>query len=160
MSNHYKSMPAQCPCGSGKLFNICCQPYINMERPAPTAETLMRSRFSAFAIGNVEYLLFTRHSSTKMFDSRDDLQKSLESTEWCSLQVLSANQTDQTGEVEFVAFYREANNGYGQIHERSQFKQEGDQWFYVDGVHLPPVKLQRNDLCWCGSGKKLKQCCG
>jgi SEC-C motif domain protein len=61
--------------------------------------------------------------------------------------------------VEFIARYRDAQ-GFGQLREHSTFQYIDGRWFYMGGRHLPPPKLQRNDTCWCGSGKKFKKCCG
>lgn len=120
----------------------------------------MRSRYSAFHKGEIDYLLRTRHPAYRALDSRESLQASIEATHWRSLRVINSAQRADAGEVEFVAFYSSASESPGQIHEHSQFIREGQQWYYVTGVHLPPLKLHRNDGCWCGSGKKLKKCCG
>ncbi|BBD09151.1 SEC-C motif domain-containing protein [Desulfovibrio ferrophilus] len=47
--------PKDCPCGSGKEYTACCEPIIN-GTPAPTAEALMRSRYSAYVVGNIDYI--------------------------------------------------------------------------------------------------------
>lgn len=120
----------------------------------------MRSRYSAFCVGDVEYLLNTRHPSQRALDSRESLRASTDATQWHSLKILNSTQRGDVGEVEFVAFYSSASESPGQIHERSQFVREDGQWFYLTGTHLSPFKLQRNDTCWCGSGKKMKKCCG
>lgn len=90
----------------------------------------MRSRFSAFAVGDVEYLLATWHSSTRpaSLTLDDDLH-------WTQLDILdtvAGGPTDDAGVVEFVAYYRETDSGqFGQQRERSAFVREGGQWFYV-----------------------------
>jgi len=115
----------------------------------------MRSRYSAFCTGNVNYLIATRHSSQRAAADRQTLAQTIAETKWLSLRVLHASES----QVEFVAFYQ-SQGQLSQLHERSNFVSESGRWFYVDGVHLPPIKLERNDPCWCGSGKKLKQCHG
>jgi SEC-C motif-containing protein len=83
----------------------------------------------------------------------------MQRTTWLGLTILATQQgqpDDQTGIVEFVA--RFAAEQPGQIHERSRFKKQKGVWFYLDGEQLPPVEPKRNEPCWCGSGKKYKQC--
>jgi len=149
-----------CPCGNGTLQD-CCGPYLDGERPAPTAETLMRSRYTAYAIGNVEYLLKSWHPA-----SRPDDFVLEEAIQWQGLEILATvagGETDDTGEVEFVARYL-VENRPGQLRERSDFRREDGLWYYVDGeeVKAQPVsvvKVGRNEPCPCGSGKKYKRCC-
>jgi SEC-C motif-containing protein len=116
----------------------------------------MRSRYSAFSTGEVQYLLDTQRLDGV---SREQLEASVASTRWLGLSVLHSSSAGDEGEVEFIARYKDAQ-GLGQLHERSRFRREQGRWLYVGGRHLPPPKPQRNDPCWCGSGKKLKKCCG
>ncbi|WP_373094929.1 YchJ family protein [Zhongshania sp.] len=149
-----------CYCGQGAAFADCCEPYIRGIRQAPTAEALMRSRYSAFCCGEADYLLASLHPSKRVSESRESLEQSFTETQWCSLRVLScrSGEAGQTvGEVEFVAFYQTGME-VGQLHERSRFVCDSNQWLYCDGDILPPLKLGRNDECWCGSGRKLKKC--
>ncbi len=166
-----------CPCDSGTTMTNCCGPYVNGTELAPTAEALMRSRFSAYALGKVDYLLETLHKSKRQRGEKLQLRRSLEQTRWVHLQVLEtvAGQVgDERGEVEFVAVYglanpvsgmagllgQKAEPQLGQMHERSRFVFEAGRWFYVDGDQLPDYQPQRKQPCWCGSGKKFKQCHG
>lgn len=119
----------------------------------------MRSRYSAFCTKNVDYLLATHHRSQQHADEKTLLENSINATEWLGLKVLKATQQNESGVVEFIAYYRD-QHGLGQIHERSNFVLEENRWFYFDGKHLPAEKIQRNDPCICGSGKKFKKCCG
>ena len=120
----------------------------------------MRSRYTAFAKGAVEYLIATHHPAQRQPDDDHVLRVSLRDTTWLSLRVLTAPPIrGDKGVVEFVAFYR--NQGtLGQLHERSNFVREAGRWYYVDGLRLPTVAMGRNDPCWCGSGRKMKQCHG
>ncbi len=96
-----------CPCGSRKSYAACCEPFHLGLNPAPTAERLMRSRFSAFCRGQVDYLVATLHPSRRTPTDRDDLAASVAGTTWLRLQVLATEQgtaSDDTGRVEFVAF--------------------------------------------------------
>jgi len=150
-----------CVCGSQKPAPQCCQPLLDGKVKAATPEALMRSRYAAFCQGNIAYLIATHHPSQRQPDDAQTLQATIATTEWLGLQVLHAAptaKTDQIGFVEFAAFYQRGT--FGQLHERSKFIKEDEQWYYLDGELLPPITLGRNDLCWCGSGKKYKKCHG
>jgi SEC-C motif-containing protein len=116
-------------------------------------EDLMRARYSAFALGQVDFLLATLHPSRHHPDERAQLTRSVDKCRWLALHVIAA----QGSTVEFAAFFSEQNK-VGQLHEQSRFICEDGRWWYVDGDFLPPIKWERNALCWCGSGKKYKKC--
>lgn len=119
----------------------------------------MRSRFTAFVMGNVEYLLATLHPSQQQDSDRAKITHASQRHQWRSLRVLACSPVrDQRATVEFVAFYSDAETAVGQLHECSRFVFEQQRWWYVDGDMLAPVKLGRNDVCWCGSGRKMKKC--
>ncbi|MEO0409758.1 MAG: YchJ family metal-binding protein [Cyanobacteria bacterium P01_A01_bin.135] len=152
---------AACPCGSGKTLADCCRPYL-LNLCAPTAEALMRSRYTAYCLGNVDYLLTTHHPLHRAPDSRQAIAGNVGRVTWLGLTVLKAQQgqpEDKAGVVEFVALYWEGGQ-VGQLHERSQFRQQRGRWFYLQGEVLPPLRTGRNEPCWCGSGRKFKQCHG
>lgn len=118
----------------------------------------MRSRYCAFVNKLADYLVATRHPSKRHLDSVAQLQQSFANTVWTGLKVLTTEKgtaKDNSGYVSFVAFYKEANKE-DTLFERSLFKKEGDQWYYVEG----DFNMGRNDPCWCGSGKKFKKCHG
>lgn len=160
----------QCMCGSQRRYVDCCGPYLGREKTAPTAEALMRSRYSAFCQGDIDYLIATHRSVSRNPSDRTDLLKSIKSTRWVNLLIVSTQKgqaTDQTGTVEFVAAYRPAPwlasaaaDPIAQLHERSRFVQTDGRWFYTGGDILPPYQPKRSQPCWCGSGKKFKQCHG
>lgn len=121
----------------------------------------MRSRYTAYCQGNVEYLMATHHPSQRKFSDRNALTKSVKSSTWLGLTVLDTVQgqpEDDEGVVEFMAIARA--DDVQQLHERSRFKKQKGRWFYLDGEHLPPLEPKRNEPCWCGSNKKFKQCHG
>ncbi len=162
-----KSMPVgtdNCLCGSGRSYAMCCAPFHCGQDFPERPEALMRSRFSAFASDSFDYLVATLHPSKVGKNLLSDLKKSANDVQWLSLRVIEVTDAADslTGFVEFVAFYRDIKNGvpetFGQLHERSRFVKEKDRWYYIDGVFMPEIKLGRNDLCWCGSGKKMKKC--
>jgi len=152
-------MAAQnCPCQSGKTYQTCCGLLHQGEQTAHSAEQLMRSRYSAFVMQNKSYLLATLHASQRQTDDADNLQQTMNSTQWLGLTIVDHTENGDEAEVEFIAYY--VDKPIGQLHERSRFSRQQGQWFYVDGEFLAPVKLGRNDSCVCGSGKKLKRCHG
>ena len=151
-----------CPCGSQRSLSNCCGPYLEGKQAAPTAEKLMRSRYSAYCLKKIDYLLKTHHLTYRKPNSRRMITTTANRTQWLGLTILSkqaGRPTDKTGIVEFVARFQEGDQ-VGQLHERSRFCQEGGRWFYLDGDILPPVQPKRNEPCWCNSGKKYKQCHG
>ena len=158
----------QCPCGTGKTYAECCEPVIKGVRPAQSAEELMRSRYSAYAKVETDYIFETTHPKHREGYDVAGTKEWAESAEWQSLEIVSVKggtEADTTGEVEFIARYSE--KGEPKVHhELALFKKEKDVWFFTDGkaVTQKPVvrapKIGRNDPCSCGSGQKYKKCCG
>ena len=119
-----------CYCGSGMLFSNCCEPYLTNLLKAPTAEALMRSRYSAYCIQAGDYLLATTHISRRRFHKKEDLMEWSSSNKWLKLEVLKATETV----VEFKAYFLDNRFKATVHHERSSFVNEDGNWFYVDGV--------------------------
>jgi len=125
----------RCPCGSGLDYSGCCEP-LHLGAAAPTAEALMRSRFSAFALRSTnprldDYLLSTWHPSTRPATLEPD-----DGTVWRKLQIVdrvAGGPDDQTGVVEFRASYRDADGTAAVLHERSRFERADGRWVYLDG---------------------------
>jgi len=118
-----------CPCGSGDALAACCAP-LHAGSPAPTAERLMRSRFTAFAVGDAAYLRRSWSSATRPAELELDA-----GTVWRRLQIVDAvggGAADAEGVVEFRASYRD-EEGAGLLHERSRFVREDGRWVYLDG---------------------------
>ena len=118
-----------CHCGSQMHFIDCCKRYISGTQNAPTALALMRSRYSAYATHDADYLVATTHISTRKQHKRKDILDWSQSNQWIKLEVLDA--TDTT--VEFKAFYLDPQMQMQIHHEHSTFKIEAGKWFYVDG---------------------------
>ena len=146
----------QCPCLSGKPYSACCQPLHEDKITASSAEQLMCSRYSAFYLGMIDYLIDTLHPDKRQNDDQLTLAQTIKKTQWLGLKIIAHKASKQSATVEFIAFYQD--EGIGQLHEKSQFIKEKGRWFYQDGEILAPMKLSRNELCFCGSGKKLKRC--
>lgn len=120
-----------CFCGASISFENCCEPYIKGSKNAPTAETLMRSRYSAFATGAADYLVNTTHSSKRKLHNKSEILAWSQLNQWLRLEILAVTETTVT----FNAYYLDENLK-AQIHyEHSTFKLENGKWFYVDGVY-------------------------
>lgn len=144
----------KCPCGSQKNYPECCEPYISGRQLPATAEALMRSRYTAFAQREFEYIAATMLPPAANHFNLEDAKQSADDVQWTGLDVIKAEDDI----VEFRAHYRAENKDHV-MHERSRFVRRDGKWFYVEGVHLTD-KVGRNDVCTCGSGKKFKKCCG
>ena len=121
-----------CLCGVGRAFLECCRPYLTMEIPAPTAETLMRSRYSAYVLGDESYLLCTWHETSRPVQLNLNADGGLN---WLGLNILACEKGgsgDTEGSVEFVAKYQLGNEAQ-QLNEISRFVKEDGQWFYLNG---------------------------
>lgn len=142
-----------CPCGSGKSYLECCQPFHQGE-PAPSPEALMRSRYAAFVLNLPDYLQTTWHHS-----ARPEALTLEDSPNWTSLQILDAHESGDKGKVHFRALYR-LGKGWGFLEENSDFIREQGRWYYLRGdTSEGQLKPGRNDPCPCGSGRKYKACC-
>lgn len=148
-------MSDSCPCISGKAYQICCEPLHLDILHASSAEQLMRSRYSAFVMGKISYLIDTHHPDKHQTDDEQTLIQTIEHTQWLGLKIINHEQSGENATVEFIAFYQ--HQPIGQLHECSNFIKQNRHWYYVDGEALPAIKLSRNELCFCGSGKKIKK---
>ncbi|MDB5945367.1 MAG: hypothetical protein JWQ33_393 [Ramlibacter sp.] len=127
-------MKGACPCGRSAPFEACCGRYIaDLENtPAPDAESLMRSRYSAYVLGNSDYLLATWDAAHRPQQFTLDA-----GAKWLGLEVRSHRSIDPShAEVEFVARYRPASGQAVRLHERSRFVRQNGRWFYLDGDML------------------------
>jgi SEC-C motif-containing protein len=121
---------ARCPCGTGLPFAECCGAFLAGRATAPTAVQLMRSRFTAFAVGDADYVLATWHPSTRPHALEIDPHLA-----WRSLEIVRTvrgGPLDRDGVVEFIARYS-ADGERGELRETSRFVRE-DRWRYVDAV--------------------------
>ena len=140
-------MPADCPCGGG-TYSSCCGPLIAAERLAATAEQLMRSRYSAFALAGrdpqaIEHLLRTHpEPGQKPAARRQALQSSACALQWVGLSVLECQNggpLDQHGTVMFEARWRDRRHREGVLRECSRFgRGEAGEWLYLEALELNP----------------------
>jgi SEC-C motif-containing protein len=156
-----------CPCGVGDTYETCCQPVHDGSKPAATAEALMRARYSAFAKGNVDFIVESTIESEREHVDREAVQTWSKGSEWHGIDILGTEDggpDDDRGVVEFVAHY--SVQGQEIPHQEvAAFEKVDGRWYFVDGqvVNNQPFrrtqqKIGNNDPCPCGSGKKWKKC--
>lgn len=173
----------KCYCGNHQPFEQCCFLIINGSKKAETPEQLMRSRYSAYAIKNAQYIYHTYALKSQKEQSIEEIKAWAEQTQWLKLTIKNTNNCftancndlenikDITGEnsslptVEFCALYIH-NKSFCQMSEISRFTLESslgkNQWRYLDGEIVEHIEIsppKRNELCLCQSKKKFKHCC-
>lgn len=173
----------KCPCQSGIEFMECCEPYLNGAKLPPTAESLMRARYTAHVRSEIKFIRDTLTAAGRHNFNEKAVKDWAEHSEWLGLKILSTQKgqvEDTEGIVEFIATYK-SDGKVLEHHEVSQFRKDPKKrvWQFVDGdshIHengepcrnqmaAKPVirevpKVGRNDPCTCGSGAKFKKCCG
>lgn len=121
-----------CPCHSAKAFKKCCDRFLNAGQYPKTPEQLMRSRYSAYALGGYgDYLLQTWLPAMSQELSVEMLSE--KNTEWTGLQVLAKSQKGDDAMVEFKAFHLDEHKQQAVLHEKSVFKRIQGKWLYVGG---------------------------
>jgi len=172
-----------CPCGSNTLYEDCCLCIIDGKQLAKSPQQLMRSRYSAYAMKNTQYILDTYAKATRVNQSIIEIESAANSCQWIKLNIRQCSKWHNTEQeirtslptVEFDAFYLTDNKVY-QLSEKSRFIKEAnnaqpseEQWFYLDGDitrHDQVNTIKRNDRCPCQKNqniknkKKFKNCCG
>ena len=158
-----------CPCKSGKSFGECCAPIIEGAVKAPTAEAVMRARYTSYVVGDIDFLKKSAVNAVREQFDEDASRRWSEAAEWHGLEIVrteDGGEKDKKGVVEFRALYT-ANGQFFNHHEISSFVKEDGEWKFEDGemtsekpIEREEPKIGRNDLCPCGSGKKYKKCCG
>ncbi len=158
----------QCPCGSLKDYDACCGLYISGTVNPPTAETLMRSRYSAYVKQAFSYVYDTYHSDTKQHFTLDAIKEQSGQIKWLGLIIIETEEgleNDEKGVVSFSACHQ-LNDKTHYLNERSFFSREDGAWRYLNGktqlttTAVNAEKVGRNDPCPCKSRLKYKKCCG
>ena len=157
-----------CPCGTGRAYDDCCGPYIAGKAKPSTAEALMRSRYSAYAKGAVDYIVDTCLRDEEHGIDIEATRRWSTSSTWLGLQILNTDKggaEDQEGTVDFKATY--VQGGLRESHhEKASFIRKDGSWLYSEGEVITETvvregpKVGRNDPCPCGSGRKYKKCHG
>lgn len=158
-----------CPCSSGLELAQCCQPFVRGKSQPATAEQLLRSRYTAFALGEIDYVLATHHTRTRHEVKREEIEDWSRNSEWLGLKIVqteAGQASDTQGTILFCAQYKQGDESHDHW-EQSYFEKEGGEWRFLDakGVQAGPIrrdapKIGRNDPCHCGSGQKYKKCHG
>ena len=161
----------ECPCCSGKEYALCCEPFHLGKEVPKTAEELMRSRYAAYVVADVDFIVNTMLPEKDIEEHKKSVKKWAESSNWEKLEILNTEEglvDNDKGYVEFKAYYT-IEDRQEIHHELAYFERRDDnnQWIFVDGkeprveqVINEEPKIGRNDPCPCGSGKKYKKCCG
>ena len=126
---------ALCPCGSKTPFTQCCEPILDGVRKASSAEALMRSRYTAFAVGNVDYLIQTTAKEKRAKDDRKVLNQQVKQTVWLGLVIeatSAGSPLDNEGTVTFSATFQSGSEK-GVLKECSRFRKDPEGWVYVEG---------------------------
>ena len=118
---------SQCPCGTGKRYDACCGRLHRGAAEAETAEELMRSRYAAYAVGDLDHVWRTWHPRTRPDSIEPD-----PALGWTGLTVLDVSEGPDEGVVEFEAAY-DRHGRSGRRHERSRFERRRGRWVYVEG---------------------------
>ncbi|MGR9088579.1 MAG: YchJ family protein [Gammaproteobacteria bacterium] len=155
---------APCLCGSGIDYGQCCGLCHSGVKLPASAEALMRSRFTAYAMRNADYLRATWDAGK----CPEVIDFSKEKAEWLRLDIVDVKKggpNDSKGLVEFKAYFVQDGDEYA-LHELSRFVKTDGRWYYLDGTIRSVAKVGlntnqgKNAPCPCGSGKKYKRCCG
>lgn len=150
-------LASNCPCGRG-YYSECCQPLHQGKKKAHSAEQLMRSRYSAFAQHEIEYLLHTTAIGQQAALDITAIREWSQSNRWLKLEIIQAQEKldKNHAQVEFKAHYHDAHQTQTH-HEVSHFVQQAGAWYFLDPTTAMQISMKQ--ACICGSGKKFKQCC-
>lgn len=147
-----------CPCQSHLDYAQCCQPLHLQQQTAQTAEQLMRSRYSAFVLKQIDYIIDTTVPAQQHLLDKSALLTWSETTLWQGLEVLQHQTLIDKNHalVEFKAYFKQDDEI--QIHhELSAFVKVNSRWYFLDPTITPLPTMKQP--CFCQSGKKFKLCC-
>ena len=158
-----------CSCDTKKPFSACCEPVLKGEKIPEYAADLMRARYTAFVRHDIDFIMNSLSPARKKDIDRKGVEEWSNDTQWEGLEIVGSQKggpTDETGQVEFIARFRDKEE-IQEHHELASFLKIKGSWCFEDG-RTPPVKqvildgpkIGRNDPCHCGSGKKFKKCHG
>ena len=150
-----------CPCGLD-LYESCCQPLHSGHKKAETAAQLMRSRYSAFAKHEIDYLVQTTALGQQQALDVKAIAEWSKVNQWLKLDVVQAQEKRDKNhaQVEFKAHYAAQEQSGQQVHihhEISHFVKQNGMWYFLDPTTEQQITMKQP--CICGSGKKFKQCC-
>jgi SEC-C motif domain protein len=151
-----------------KQLEAYCLPFLRKTQTPTTAVELMASRYVAYALAEIDYLIETHEPSTRDEIDREAVEAWANGSRFHGLQIVNTRDggpNDDTGEVEFVALYTSEGREH-RHHERSTFRRIDGRWYFSQSrmvqapVQRATPKVGRNEPCPCGSGKKHKKCHG
>ena len=151
-------MPMLCPCQSSQPYTDCCQPFHTGQRQPENAEQLMRSRYAAYALQQIDYIVRTTVPAQQPLLNVAAIAQWSREAQWLGLTVHQhiPRIGKRHAQVAFTARFAEHGSAH-EHHELSTFVQINGAWYFIDPtVPLPSMKSP----CICGSGVKFKACCG
>ena len=157
-------LEVSCPCGSGNKFGDCCALYIN-GIPAPDAQTLMRSRYTAYVVGALDHVAATHAPEVRDDFNRAEAERLARVCQFQELDIRKVIEKGDSAQIDFLIRFRRDNKDMMQV-ELADFRREHGRWLYAGGnvssqvAQRTVTRVGRNDPCPCGSGKKAKRCCG
>jgi SEC-C motif-containing protein len=122
----------KCYCKSGKSFNKCCKLFLDNKKEPSSPLELMRSRYTAYVLKNIDYLIKTTYPENRKLYPKNELQEWAESSHFFNLEIINSNQKDDFGTVEFKAYYEYKKDIYIH-HEYSTFIKENGVWYFEEG---------------------------
>lgn len=124
----------ECPCGSKQGFYDCCWPFISGAELPKTAEQLMRSRYTAFTKGNVDYIASTMQEAPGASANIQDELAWIHDVKWLGLRVdhtEDGGPDDSEGLVQFVARFKDPHGKAHRLGETSLFEKIDGRWVYT-----------------------------
>ncbi len=179
MNNVISLQEKPCPCGNDKNYDSCCGQYLSGTSLPSTPEELMRSRYTAYTLANIDYIFGTMRDQALKDADKNECLKWAKMSKWLGLEVISSSSSDDDteGEVLFIAKFKQNGTAHN-LKEHAKFKKYKNKWYYIDSIvqngsspdnkeqpkkpaqtQAVSNKVGRNDACICGSGKKYKKCC-
>ncbi|MBX3020187.1 MAG: hypothetical protein KF799_00800 [Bdellovibrionales bacterium] len=128
----------QCPCCSAKSFETCCGPLLAGDEAAASAEALMRSRYTAYAQRDFEYILNTTDPQRRLDFDHAASREWMDGSTFTGLEILKSSEEGNKGVVEFKARFRTGDKAEETHHELSRFRKQGGVWYFREGKVIPP----------------------
>jgi len=147
----------QCPCGLGN-YSSCCQPLHLGQQKVLSATQLMRSRYSAFALQEIDYIVKTTALQQQQYLDVPAIAEWSKSNQWLKLEIVQSQEKVDKNHalVEFKAHYHDGEK-VQEHHEISYFVKFDETWYFLDPTVEQAFTMKQP--CLCGSSKKFKQCC-
>lgn len=122
-----------CSCGTNKSYANCCGAFISGQKLPQTPEALMRSRYTAYTKANIEYIIRTMKAPANNNFHPEEAREWAQQVDWLGLEIIKTTSNGLTGFVEFRAYFKHGNKNQV-LHEISEFRQDEEQWYYINGT--------------------------